>query len=81
MLADKKDKYFEIIREDIFTNEGNLVYENYLEEYKPYANYGAITLLGFGVKSESETSIRKQDKKFEAGDEVEISFVFDYDRF
>jgi len=73
MLADKKDKYFEIIREDIFTNEGNLVYENYLEEFgpyavskenKPYANYGAITLLGFGVKLESETSIRKQDKKF-----------------
>ena len=35
MLADKKDKYFEIIREDIFTNEGDLVYENYLEEFEP----------------------------------------------
>jgi len=79
MLNDNKDKYFEIIREDIFSDEGNLVYENYLEEFepyavskenKPYANYGAIKLLGFGVKSESETSIRKQDKKFKKKYEI-----------
>ena len=73
MFIEDKDKYFEIIREDVFTQDGKLVYENYLEEFEPYAvrkenkkyaNYGAIKLLGFGVKSESKTSIRKQDKKF-----------------
>ena len=73
MLKNAKDKYFEIIREDVFTQDGQLKYNNYLEEFEPYdvapekqryANYGAITLLGFGVKSESQKSISKQDKKF-----------------
>ncbi len=73
MLKDVQDRYFEIIREDIFTSDGQLKYKNYLEEFEPYdvapekrryANYGAITILGFGVKSGSKKSIAKQDKKF-----------------
>jgi len=74
MLINNQDKYFEIIREDIFNSDGSLVYENYVHEFEPYAvssenkkyaNYGAIQILEFTVKSDSLKSIQKKDKKFQ----------------
>ena len=74
MLADNKNRYFEIIREDIFSDDGSLVYDNYVEDFKPYdvsttnkrhANFGAIQILEFGLKSDSEYRNKKQDKKFQ----------------
>ena len=74
MLASNKNRYFEIIREDIFTDDGSLAYENYIEEFKPYdvnqthkkyANFGEIQLLEFGVKADDAKSIVKKDKKFQ----------------
>ena len=74
MLDTSKNRYFEIIREDVFTQEGSLAYENYLEEFQPYdvssehkkyANYGAIQLLDFGVKSDDIEGNAKKDRRFQ----------------
>ena len=74
MLRDSRSEYFEIIREDVFDAEGKLIYENYVEEFEPYAvskshkkyaNYGAIELIEFGIKSDNRYSNGKKDKKFE----------------
>jgi hypothetical protein len=73
MLTDKKSNYFEIIREDVFDEHGELVYDDFVEEFEPYAvtkknakyaNYGAIQLLEFGMKSKRESLKGKKDKKF-----------------
>ena len=74
MLINDKNRYFEIIREDIFSDDGMLVYDNYVEEFQPYdvstthkkyANFGAIEILEFGVKGENKERNRKKDKKFQ----------------
>jgi len=74
MLINDKNRYFEIIREDVFSDDGMLVYENYVEEFKPYdvrsthkkyANFGAIQILEFGVKGENIERNSKKDKKFQ----------------
>jgi len=74
MLTNTTDKYFEIIREDMFNGDGSLVYENYVEEFEPYAvsmenkkyaNYGAIQILEFGIKGENEARNAKKDKRFQ----------------
>lgn len=63
-----KSRYFDIIREDVFTKEGHLKLNNYVEEFQPYAvsrkqkahaNFGEIKLLDFSMKSEHS------DKKFD----------------
>jgi len=60
-------RYFDIIREDVFTKDGNLKLKNYVEEFQPYAvstqkkayaNYGEIKLLDFCMKT------KKSDRKF-----------------
>ena len=74
MFINNKNRYFEIIREDIFSDDGKLVYDNYVDEFKPYAvrkthkkyaNFGAIEILEFGVKGENEERNKKKDKKFQ----------------
>jgi hypothetical protein len=74
MLDTTKNRYFEIIRDDVFTKNGTLAYDNYLEEFQPYAvsqehtkyaNYGAIQLLDFGLKGEHEASNERKDKRFQ----------------
>lgn len=65
-----KNRYFDIIREDVFTENGDLVLDNYVEEFEPYAvkgkekqyaNFGEIKLLDFGMKGKSS---RKKDREF-----------------
>ncbi|CAA6808489.1 MAG: Unknown protein [uncultured Sulfurovum sp.] len=65
-----KNRYFDIIREDVFTEEGNLVLNNYVEEFNPYAvpkkqtkyaNFGEIKLLDFGMKTKKSA---QKDKAF-----------------
>ena len=84
MLINSKNKYFEIIREDVFDENGHLVYNNYVEEFEPYAvskehtkfaSYGAIQILEFGVKSENEARNAKKDKKFQKKYEQTKNFV------
>lgn len=62
-----KSRYFDIIRENVFTKDGNLKLHNYVEEFQPYAvateqkayaNYGEIKLLDFCMKT------KKSDRKF-----------------
>lgn len=62
-----KSRYFDIIREDVFTKEGDLKLKNYVEEFQPYAvttqqkayaNYGEIKLLDFCMKT------KKSDRQF-----------------
>jgi len=73
MLKNSKSRYFEIIREDVFDDGGDLVYDDFVEEFEPYAvtkenakyaNYGEIQLLEFGVKSKRESLKGRKDKKF-----------------
>jgi len=70
MLKNNKNRYFDIIREDVFTNSGELVYNDYVSEFEPYAvgnkqkkyaNFGAIELLDFGMKAGIN---EHKDKKF-----------------
>ena len=65
-----KNRYFDIIREDVFTEDGDLALNNYIEEFepyavpkkqKPYANFGEIKLLDFAIKSKNNA---KQDRVF-----------------
>ena len=65
-----KNRYFDIIREDVFSENGNLVLKDYVEEFnpyavkkkdKPYASFGEIKLLNFGMKN---TNSRKKDRAF-----------------
>jgi len=65
-----KNRYFDIIREDVFTEGGDLVLDNYVEEFKPYAvdkrqkeyaNFGEIKLLDFGMKASNSL---KKDRAF-----------------
>ena len=74
MLITNKNRYFEIIRENVFSDDGSLLYDNYVEEFQPYdvnrshkkyANFGAIQILEFGMKSESEYNNSRKDKKFQ----------------
>ena len=73
MLITNKNRYFEIIRENVFSDDGSLLHDNYVEEFQPYdvnrshkkyANFGAIQILEFGMKSESKYDNSKKDKKF-----------------
>jgi hypothetical protein len=74
MLKNNENRYFDIIREDVFTNSGELVYNDYVTEFEPYAvgnkqkkyaNFGAIELLDFGMKSGiNEHKDRKFHKKY-----------------
>ena len=70
MLQSNKNRYFDIIREDVFTESGELVYDNYVAEFEPYAvsknqkqyaNFGAIELLDFGMKGRIN---KHKDRKF-----------------
>ena len=70
MLKINKNRYFDIIREDVFSNNGELVYNDYVTEFEPYAvakeqkkyaNFGAIELLDFQMKA---TISQHKDKKF-----------------
>ena len=65
-----KNRYFDIIREDVFSEDGNLVLDNYIEEFEPYAvskkqkqyaNFGEIQLLDFSMKIGNDI---KKDKAF-----------------
>ena len=65
-----KNRYFDIIREDVFTENGDLVLDNYVEEFNPYAvsekkqryaNFGEITLLDFSMKIGNN---KKRDRAF-----------------
>ena len=65
-----KNRYFDIIREDVFTEGGDLVLDNYVEEFNPYAvdkkqqqyaNFGEIKLLDFSMKAGSSI---KKDRAF-----------------
>ena len=65
-----KNRYFDIIREDVFSENGELVLDNYVEEFNPYAvkrkkkkyaNFGEIQLLDFKMKA---TNSRKIDREF-----------------
>jgi len=65
-----KNRYFDIIREDAFSEDGELILENYVEEFDPYAvdkkkkkyaNFGEIKLLDFSMKS---TPSLKKDREF-----------------
>jgi len=65
-----KSRYFDIIREDVFSKNGNLLLNNYLKEFqpyavppkkKPYANFGEIKLLDFAMKANENL---RQDRKF-----------------
>ena len=74
MLTSNKNRYFDIIREDVFTNNGELVYNDYVTEFEPYAvakeqkkyaNFGAIELLDFKIKvGINEYKDRKFHKKY-----------------
>ena len=67
MLA-RKNRYFEIIREDIIhAQEGEIEYDPYdvSREHKKYANYGAIELLDFGLKSDNHAKNLKKDRWFQ----------------
>ncbi len=65
-----KNRYFDIIRADVFSENGDLLLNDYVEEFNPYdvkkkekkyANFGEIKLLDFGMKSENS---RKADRAF-----------------
>jgi len=65
-----KNRYFDIIREDVFTENGDLVLDNYVEEFNPYAvaekqkkyaNFGEIQLLDFSMKMGKSI---KKDREF-----------------
>ncbi|CAA6799337.1 MAG: Unknown protein [uncultured Sulfurovum sp.] len=65
-----KNRHFDIIREDIFTEDGNLLLEDYVEEFNPYAvprkqkkhaNFGEIKLLNFSMKMKNSA---KKDREF-----------------
>lgn len=65
-----KNRYFDIIREDVFSQDGDLVLDNYVEEFDPYAvskkqkkyaNFGEIQLLDFGMKAGNS---KKKDREF-----------------
>lgn len=65
-----KNRYFDIIREDVFTKDGTLVLNNYVEEFNPYAvpkkqkqyaNFGEIKLLDFSMKMKKSI---KKDREF-----------------
>ena len=65
-----KNRYFDIIREDVFSQNGDLVLDNYVEEFDPYAvskkqkkyaNFGEIQLLDFGMKAGNS---KKKDRLF-----------------
>lgn len=65
-----KNRYFDIIRDDVFTKDGDLLLNNYVEEFEPYAvdakkkayaNFGEIKLLEFGMKA---TTNERQDRQF-----------------
>ncbi|HHS93577.1 MAG TPA: hypothetical protein ENK82_09520 [Campylobacterales bacterium] len=66
-----KNRYFDIIRDDVFTKDGHLKLKNYLEEFEPYAvskkqkryaNFGEIKLLEFNMKGDNKI---KDDTKFQ----------------
>jgi len=66
-----KNRYFDIIRDDVFTKDGDLKLNNYLEEFQPYAvskkqkryaNFGEIRLLEFNMKGGNK---EKDDNKFQ----------------
>ena len=69
-----ENRYFDIIREDVFSENGDLVLDNYVEEFEPYAvpkkqkkyaNFGEIQLLDFGMKMQkSEKSDRAFHRKY-----------------
>ena len=65
-----KNRYFDIIREDVFSEDGDLILDNYVEEFNPYAvkrktkqyaNFGEIKLLDFSMKA---TNSKKKDREF-----------------
>jgi hypothetical protein len=65
-----KNRYFDIIREDVFGEDGDLVLNDYIEEFEPYAvskkqkqyaNFGEIKLLDFGMKAGNSL---KKDREF-----------------
>ena len=65
-----KNRYFDIIREDVFSEDGDLILDNYVEEFNPYAvkkktkqyaNFGEIKLLDFSMKA---TNSKKRDREF-----------------
>lgn len=65
-----KNRYFDIIREDVFSEDGDLVLGDYVEEFEPYAvprkqkqyaNFGEIKLLDFAMKVGNST---KKDRQF-----------------
>lgn len=65
-----KNRYFDIIREDVFSEDGDLILDNYVEEFNPYAvkrktkqyaNFGEIQLLDFSMKA---TNSKKKDREF-----------------
>ena len=65
-----KNRYFDIIREDVFSEDGDLVLDNYIEEFEPYAvsqkqkkyaNFGEIKLLDFSMKVGNSL---KKDREF-----------------
>jgi len=74
MLTNSENRYFEIIREDVFNEDGALIYDNYVKEFEPYAvhpehtqyaNFGAIQILAFDAKSNHKANNKKLDKKFQ----------------
>ncbi len=67
MLKNSKNRYFEIIREDIIQEDGSITYDPYNvpQEKRKYANYGAIELLDFGLKSDNQNNNLKKDKWFQ----------------
>ena len=65
-----KNRYFDIIREDVFSENGDLVLDDYVEEFEPYAvsgqqkqyaNFGEIKLLDFAMKVGNSI---KKDREF-----------------
>jgi len=65
-----KNRYFDIIREDVFGENGDLILDNYVEEFNPYAvpekqkkyaNFGEIQLLDFAMKARNSA---KKDREF-----------------
>jgi len=65
-----KNRYFDIIREDVFGENGDLILDNYVEEFNPYAvpekqkkyaNFGEIQLLDFSMKARNSA---KKDRAF-----------------
>ena len=74
MLKSNENRYFDIIREDVFTDNGELIYNDYVTEFEPYAvakeqkkyaNFGAIELLDFKMKNGINNRIdRKFHKKY-----------------